>query len=123
MPNVDGAVSGPEDCSHMQSGEVAAEPNPLQEYPDVQVIAQRTVADANDAVVDEAAGSRFPMSWVLGNLDAVSPRDMKVEVLWASLWLVVQPCCGPKQATVLISWSPLQFEGNKHHYHILSYIE
>ena len=66
MPNVDGAVSGPEDCSHMQSGVVAAEPNPLKEYPDVQVIAQRTVADANDTLVDTAEGSRFPMNWVLG---------------------------------------------------------
>lgn len=77
VPNVPGAVSGPEDCSHLLTGNtVAIEPNPLTKYPDVEVApqaAQRVVgADQSEAtVVGNPAASGFPISWVFGSLDAL----------------------------------------------------
>lgn len=64
-----GAVSGPEDCTHMLKGSNIAlpEPNPLQKYPDVKVIpqAQRVVASDETVVDASPPSSGFPMSWVL----------------------------------------------------------
>ena len=68
-PNVAGAVSGLEDCTHMLKGSNIAlpEPNPLQKYPDVKVIpqAQRVVASDETVVDASPPSSGFPMSWVL----------------------------------------------------------
>lgn len=78
VPNVPGAVSGPEDCSHLLTGNTVAidERNPLTKYPDVEVApqaAQRVVgADQSEAtVVGNPAASGFPISWVFGSLDAL----------------------------------------------------
>ena len=78
VPNVAGAVSGQEDCSHMLRGSTIAidEPNPLTKYPDVAVTPQAlqrvVAADANNLIVDAgpAASPGFPFGWVLGSLDA-----------------------------------------------------
>ena len=78
VPNVPGAVSGPEDCSHLLTGNTIAidEPNPLTKYPDVQVTpqaAQRVVgADESQATVaGNPTVSGFPISWVFGSLEAL----------------------------------------------------
>ena len=78
VPNVAGAVSGQEDCSHMLRGSTIAidEPNPLTKYPDVAVTPQAlqrvVAADANNLIVDAGptASPGFPFGWVLGSLDA-----------------------------------------------------
>lgn len=74
VPNVAGAVSGQEDCSHMLRGSTISidEPNPLTKYPDVAVTPQAlqrvVAADANNLIVDAGptASSGFPFGWVLG---------------------------------------------------------
>lgn len=78
VPNVPGAVSGPEDCSHLLTGNTVAidERNPLTKYPDVEVAPQATQrvvgADQSEAtVVGNPAASGFPISWVFGSLDAL----------------------------------------------------
>eukprot|EP00438_Fugacium_kawagutii_P025311 Skav201471 [mRNA] locus=scaffold663:95530:98513:+ [translate_table: standard] len=83
VPNVAGAVSGPEDCNHMLRGSTIAidEPNPLTKYPDVAVTpqaVQRVVATDEHGFpvevgqVGATASSGFPLGWVLGGSNAVS---------------------------------------------------